>query len=223
MQKFLYFISSPIGGKIVMALSGAMMIIFLLGHALGNLLIFSSQNALNSYAHWLQHSPFLWVFRISMLLLLSLHIFLAVQLYLQNRIARPVSYYINKDIQLSFSAKTMVLSGFFTLLFVFFHIAHLTLGWVPTTSFELLDNNQMIDVYNNVVRGFKQPLISLFYLFSIFIISLHLRHAIKSIFQTLGFHHENFHRFLDYLSPALILALMLAFMSIPLSVMSGFL
>ena len=223
MQKILLFITSPIGGKIIMALSGVIIIIFLLGHALGNLLIFSSQSSLNSYAHWLQQSSFLWVFRFTMLFLLLLHVFLAVRIYLQNRSARIAPYFISKDIQLSLSSKTMFLTGLLTLVFIFFHIAHLTIGWVSTTSFTELDNNQMIDVYNNVIRGFKQPAISFFYLFSILFMSLHLHHAVKSLFQTLGFHHENLHKFLDYLAPALIITLMLAFISIPLSVMLGLL
>jgi succinate dehydrogenase cytochrome b subunit len=223
MQKILYFITSPIGGKIIMALSGALIILFLMGHALGNLLIFSSQSSLNSYAHWLQNSSFLWVFRITMLFLLLLHVSLAVRIYLLNRSARMTPYFVHKDIQLTLSSKTMMLSGLITFVFIVFHIAHLTLGWVSTTSFIELDSNQMIDVYNNVIRGFKQPGISFIYLFCILFMSLHLHHALRSLFQTLGFHHENLHKFLDYMVPALIIALMLSFISIPLSVILGFL
>ena len=218
MHKILRFISSPIGGKIIMALSGSLIIIFLLFHMLGNLLIFNSQSILNSYAHWLHHSPILWVFRFIMLSLFSLHVFLALKLYLQNRLARPKSYFINKEIQLRLSSKSMMLSGLVIFVFILFHISHLTMGWVSTTSLELLASSQKIDVYSNIVRGFQNPLISLFYLFSLFLLGLHLHHAIKSLFQTLGFHHENFHKLLDYLSPILIFSLILAFMSIPIAV-----
>lgn len=206
-----------------MALSGAMIILFLIGHALGNLLVFSGQNSLNTYAYWLQNSPMLWVFRGTMLLLLVLHSALAIRVYLQNRSARPVQYAINADIQLPLSAKTMIFSGLIIFAFILFHIAHLTLGWVSTTSLEVVAGAKMIDVYANVVRGFQQPGITLFYVFSLLVIALHLHHSIKSLFQTLGFHHQNFHQAIDLVAPAIIFILTLAFMSIPLAVWFGFL
>jgi len=221
MQKIIQFINSPIGCKILTALSGGMIFLFLLFHVLGNLLIFYSQNTLNIYAHWLQHSPFLWVFRTVMISLLSLHVFLAIRAFIQNRCARPVAYFINKDIQLKSSSKTMIISGLIIFVFIFFHLSHLTIGWISTTSFTVLDDNQHVDVYANVIRGFQQPVISIFYLCSLLIIGFHLHHAIKSMFQTLGFHHENFHKILDFFSPILIIALILAYMSIPLAVMVG--
>jgi len=204
-----------------MALSGAMILLFLLGHALGNLLIFSGQNSLNTYAHWLQNSPLLWPFRMGMLLLFTLHIFMALRLYLQNRFARPLTYSVNNDIQLSFSSRTMIVSGLIIFLFLIFHIAQLTLGWVSSTSLEIDSTLQMVDVYSNVVVGFQQPAIAIFYIISLLVIGLHLHHSIKSLFQTLGFHHHNFHQFIDFLAPVLILVLTLAFMSIPLAVLSG--
>ncbi|MBE9563718.1 MAG: succinate dehydrogenase cytochrome b subunit [Proteobacteria bacterium] len=206
-----------------MALSGAMILLFIIGHALGNLLIFSGQNSLNTYAYWLQNSPMLWVFRITMLIFLLLHSVLAIRLYLQNRSARPVQYAINQDIQLTFSAKTMIFSGVIILAFIVFHIAHLTLGWVSTTSLDIQAGHSMIDVYSNVVRGFQQPAITVFYVCSVLVIGLHLHHSIKSLFQTLGFHHQNFHQLIDYLAPAMIIILSLAFMSIPLAALFGFL
>jgi len=223
MQKILRFFNSPIGSKIIMALSGGMIVLFLLFHALGNLLIFNSQSILNSYAHWLQHSPFLWVFRTMMLTLLGLHVFLALKIYFQNRLARPFAYSVNREIQLHFSSKSMMISGLVILAFIIFHILQLTLGWVSTTSLEISAVTHKIDVYSNVVKGFQNPIISFFYLISLFLIGLHLHHAIKSLFQTLGFHHENFHKLLDYLAPILIITLILAFMSIPIAVFMGIL
>ncbi len=223
MHKLKNFLISPIGGKVLMALSGAMIILFLVGHALGNLLIFSSQNSLNTYAYWLQNSPMLWVFRVTMLLLLVLHSVLAVRIYFQNKSARPIQYEVNTDIQLTLSAKTMIFSGLIILVFIIFHIIHLTLGWMPTTSFEVAQGEKMIDVYANVVRGFQQPAITFLYVISILVIGLHLHHSIKSLFQTLGFHHLNFHQVIDLLAPALIIVLSLAFISIPLAVWFGFL
>ena len=223
MQKLKDFIVSPIGGKVIMALSGAMILLFLVGHALGNLLVFSGQESLNTYAYWLQNNPLLWVFRGSMLLLLILHVVLALRMYLQNRKARPVTYALNKDLQLTYSAKTMIFSGVIIFAFIMFHIAHLTLGWVSPTSLDIDASSRMIDVYSNVVVGFKQPAIAIFYVMSLLIIGLHLHHSIKSLFQTLGFHHENFHQVIDYLAPAMIIILTVGFISIPLAALFGYL
>lgn len=223
MKKLIDFLISPIGGKVIMALSGAMILLFLLGHALGNLLIFSGQESLNAYAYWLQNSPLLWIFRLSMLLLLLLHVILAIRMFHQNKSARPTQYAADKNIQLTLSAKTMMVSGLLIFIFIFFHIAHLTFGWVSTTSLEIVESGKMIDVYSNVVSGFHQPLLTTFYVFSLLVIGLHLHHSIKSLFQTLGFHHENFHQMIDYIAPMLIILLTVAFISIPLAAYFGFL
>jgi len=223
MQKLKDFIVSSIGGKVIMALSGAMILLFLMGHALGNLLIFSGQESLNTYAYWLQNNPLLWGFRATMLLLLLLHVVLAIRVYWQNKKARPVAYAVNRDLQLTVSAKTMIFSGAIIFAFIVFHIAHLTLGWVSTTSLEVEAGQHMIDVYSNVVAGFRQPLIAVFYVISLLVIGLHLHHSIKSLFQTLGFHHQNFHQMIDYLAPAVIVILTLAFISIPLAALFGYL
>ena len=221
MQRLVNFILSPIGAKIIMALSGALIILFLLGHVLGNLLIFNGQQSLNTYAHWLQNNPFLWIFRLSMIVLLVLHIFIALRLAHQNKLARPIDYEVKKSIQLGLSEKTMILSGALIFAFIIFHIAHLSLGLIPPSSLEALDSRQMLDVYTNVVSSFQQPIITIIYILSILVIGLHLYHSLKSLFQTLGFHHENFHLVLNALSPILIIALIVAFISIPIAVLSG--
>ncbi len=200
-----------------------MILLFLMGHALGNLLVFSGQESLNTYAYWLQNNPLLWFFRVTMLSLLLLHVALALRLYYQNKKARPVAYADHKDIQLTLSAKTMIFSGAIIFAFILFHIAHLTLGWVSTTSLEVEAGQKMIDVYSNVVDGFKQPAITILYVISLLVIGLHLHHSIKSLFQTLGFHHQNFHQMIDYLAPAVIIILTVAFISIPLAALFGFL
>lgn len=223
MKRLLSFVLSPIGSKIIVSLSGALIIIFLIGHALGNLLIFNSQSSLNTYAHWLQNHPFLWVFRLSMITLFSLHIFLVLRLTYLTKFARPIGYHVNKDIQLGVSKKTMLFSGLVIFFFLVFHLAHLTFGWLPTSSLVIVDSLKMIDVYHNIVRGFQEPWIALIYIVSIILIGLHLHHALKNIFQTLGFHHENLHAVIGIISPILILAMVIAFISIPISILFGFL
>ena len=221
MKHFKNFIFSPIGSKIIMALGGAGIIFFLIGHALGNLLIFNGPQSLNTYAHWLQNNPFLWIFRIGMLTIFFLHVVIAIRLTRENRQARPIPYAVNTSLQLGFSEKTMIFSGSIIFIFIIFHLAHLTLGWLPTTSLTTLDENAMLNVYQNVVKGFQVPWISGIYIFVMLIIGLHLHHSLKSLFQTLGFHHQNFHLISNALSPVLIIALILAFIAIPIAVLTG--
>lgn len=223
MKKIILFIHSSIGMKIIMALTGLLMILFLLGHVSGNLLIFSGQESINRYAHWLQNNPLLWFFRLGMLFLLSLHLYLAIRTHIQNRRARTTGYALHKDIQLGFSAKTMIVSGILILGFIVFHIMHLTLGWViETEQFGQLDKNGLHDVYHNLVMGFQHIWVSFIYLLALLLIALHLHHAFKSLFQTLGFHHQNFHYLLAFAGPVLNGFIILAFMLIPIAVMFNF-
>ncbi|MBF0264270.1 MAG: succinate dehydrogenase cytochrome b subunit [Gammaproteobacteria bacterium] len=221
MKHLSQFIFSPIGSKIIMALAGTMIFLFLIGHVLGNLLIFNGSDSLNTYAHWLQNNPLLWVFRLTMLGLLSLHIFIALRLYIQNKYARPISYQVDKDIQLGFSEKTMIVSGLLIFIFIIFHIGHLTLGWLPTTSLAIDNNIKMVNVYENIVNGFQVSWVALFYIVSMLIIGLHLHHSLKSLFQTLGFHNHNLHWLVYRLTPIMIAVLVLAFISIPAAVLMG--
>lgn len=221
-RKLNHFIHSAIGLKIVMALTGLLMLFFLLGHVLGNLLVFSGRFALNNYAHFLQTNPLLWGFRLMMLALIGLHIYLGIRAWLVNRHARPQPYAMDTSIQLSISSRWMLFSGLTILIFILFHIAHLTLGWIGDPAvFQARDANHMLDVYGRVVSGFQNTWISGFYMLFILLLGFHLQHATRSLFQTLGFHHENLQRILAVLAPLFNWFLVLSFLLIPIAVQSG--
>src|SRR5580693_4566822 len=131
------FYDAPIGKKAVMAITGVILVGYVLAHLLGNLQIYSSNpQQINVYAGFL-HNPnnamALWAARIFLLLAVILHITASVQLFLQNRAARPVAYVKKDDVPTSYAARTLIWSGPIVALFVIFHVLHLTVGAVLPT------------------------------------------------------------------------------------------
>ena len=175
----------------------------------------ASRDAINAYAHFLKHDLglLIWFARIGLLTLFVLHLVLAVRLKLRSVRARPVPYAYQRSAQASISSRTMVWSGLVVGLFVVFHLAHYTFGVVKPAHFsgpvlaadpanpdkprvvpagtvipylDLRDPEGRHDVYNMVVAGFTNPVVTVLYLVTQLVLFLHLRHGIPSLFQTLG-------------------------------------
>src|SRR4026209_2349656 len=103
---------SSLGKKYIMAASGAVMFLFVIGHLLGNLQIFLGPEALNRYGHFLQSNPeLIWPARIFLLVMLVLHIWAAIRLSLENKAARSVAYEQWKPVGSSYASRTMLMSG----------------------------------------------------------------------------------------------------------------
>ena len=145
------FLLTSVGLKLVMAVSGVVLVGFVLMHFIGNSLVFLGPEALNAYSHAL-HSlgELLWVARIVLIVSVVAHIAAALRLASRNTSARPQRYKQKRDQVTNYAARTMVWSGPILLLFILFHLAHLTLGVAPG-SYE----HSTTDVYSNVVRGFS--------------------------------------------------------------------
>jgi len=216
-------LGGSIGKKLLMAVTGLILFLFLLGHLLGNLLIFNGSEAINAYAYWLQNNPLLWLIRLFMLVIVGLHIYLALCLAKENYSARKISYRVKRDLQLDWASKGMLGGGIFIALFLIFHIIHLTLGWINTDVFNQIDANGLPDIYFRLISAFQNIWISSLYILAIFVITLHLSHALKSFFHTMGFHHQNSQQMIRYLVPVLVVAFAMAFIAIPLCVMLGLL
>jgi succinate dehydrogenase / fumarate reductase cytochrome b subunit len=220
------FYEAPIGKKAVMAITGLVLFGYVVAHLLGNLQIYSSnQEQINTYAAFL-HNPAnamaLWVARLVLLLCVFLHITAAIQLWGQNRAARPVSYYKKADVPTSYAARTMRWSGVIIAAFVIFHVLHLTVGAVPGLPAAEVSINHP-DVRANVIHGFQNYAVSAFYIVAMILLCMHLYHGIWSMFQSMGLAHPRY-------TPAIkrgaaIVAILIAVgnISIPLAVMSGFL
>lgn len=215
---------SSIGKKTIVALTGLLLIGFLVGHLLGNLSIFLGQDALNTYAEKLQAlGPLLWVIRFGLLAIFAAHIFFTVLLLKENQAATPKKYEAGDHVKSSIFAKTMRYTGPIILLFVLFHLAHFTLGCIQPGVFHLTDSEGRHDVYSIVILGFQNVPISLFYIISLILLTCHLNHGIGSLFQTLGITNRATRERLTRGGEIFSWILCVGFVSIPAAVLLGLL
>lgn len=215
------FAGSSIGLKFLMAITGVGLFGFLVGHLLGNLLIFQGPDAINGYAKSLKELPYglLWVARLGLVVLFGVHIFTAIKLNLKNKSARPEKYVHGSTIQASFASRYMVLTGMLIFAFLLYHLAHYT--WHVFGEVPVLPGGE-VDVYGMVVAGFGQPLIAIIYVVAMLVLGLHLSHGLSSLFRTLGFHNKKYNRAIELGGCTVAWSLALANMSIPMSVWLGF-
>ena len=233
---------SSIGRKFLMALTGLILLGFVLGHLAGNLQIFQEPDRINGYAKFLHElGPWLWVARIVLVASVLIHVWAATVLTLENKRARgPEPPGVAHTIRATLSSRTMRLTGYVVLAFVFYHLAHFTWGGIGRDSFK--DNlslhtmkgdyrlagipvvkagTEVHDVYQMVVRGFQQPVVSLFYIVAVGLLSLHLLHGFDSIFQTLGLRSGRWSTGLRRASVILCVAYFLGNLAIPGAVLIG--
>lgn len=212
------FWKSTNGKKIVMAVTGCILVLFIVAHLLGNLLIYAGPAHYNAYAAYLHFDEtLLWIARSILIVSVLLHIDAAVQLGLRNKRARPVGYSRKRAIRSSYASRTMYWSGPIVLAFVIFHLLEFTGGVIHPGS-------QFIpgDVYHNVVAGFSVWWISAWYIFSLCLLGLHLRHGLWSILQSFGLPHSRAREIvLKRLALWTSVVLMAGYISIPISVFTG--
>ena len=218
------FTSSSIGAKVVVAITGLLMVGFVLAHMVGNLQVFLGQEVYNAYAHMLQSlGGLLWVARIGLLAAVAAHIYFTIKLNLANKAARPVAYQTKKWTRASLQSRTMVLSGLVVLFFVLYHLAHFTLGITDPSYKELVDAAGRHDVYAMFIKGFSNPLVAGLYMVANVLLALHLSHGVSSVFQTLGVSHPKYTPLLNKLGPALAVVVAAGNVVMPLAVQLGFL
>ncbi len=217
------FYRSSIGKKIIVALTGLLLIGFIIGHLLGNLQIFFGPEYINSYAEKLRSlGVLLWVIRGFLLLTVLLHIFFTISLAIDNRRARPQAYQKKKHVKATFASRSMALSGLVLLAFIIFHLAHFTVR-VTDPRFQLLkaDPLNQYDVYSMMVYGFQNPIVSGFYILAMFLLALHLSHGTSSFFQSLGLNDKKLTPRLAMLGRVFAVLIFVGYVSIPIAVLIG--
>ena len=185
------FYASSIGKKILVAVTGLMLVGFVLGHLIGNLLIFAGPDAINEYGHMLQtmgHGGLIWVARIGLLAAVGVHIIATIQLTQQNRAARKDAYGKEGTNCATRSSRIMIWSGLTILAFVIYHLLHFTarVGNDYDTYTTMLHGEEVHDVYRMVIAGFSWAPASIFYIIAMCLLASHLSHGVSSLFQTLG-------------------------------------
>ncbi len=219
-------VNSSVGAKILVALTGLGLVTFVVFHMIGNLKVFQGPDAINGYAYFLKHDlgALIWLARAGLLALFVLHLGLAIRLTLRSRAARPVPYQFPGRVQATVASRTMIWSGVVVGLFIVYHLAHFTFGWlggvevtvqkvtptelVPGEGLSLVieDEKKVVnyldlrdakgrhDVYSMVVAGFTNPLVAGLYILAQSVLFVHLLHGVQSSFQTLGLKNRRFAR-----------------------------
>jgi succinate dehydrogenase / fumarate reductase cytochrome b subunit len=206
---------STTGKKIVMAVTGLIMIGWVTGHLLGNLLVFAGAAKVNAYAAFLKSTgELLWLVRLLLLVCVVLHVTAAVQLTAIDRAARPVGYVRHDYRAATFASRTIRWGGFLLLAFVIFHLLHMTFGTVHPS---FVDR----DVYHNLTTGLVVPWGAAFYIVSMIALGLHLYHGTWSGFRTLGLNRPTDNPLRRRAVTVFAVLLAAGFAAIPLAVLAG--
>ena len=213
--KAVRFWDSTIGKKVIMAVSGLILFLFVLGHMLGNLQVFEGPEQFNRYAQLLRILPeALWGVRFVLLAMVVLHIVTAVQLALRKKKARPIGYEVKKNTISSYASRTMYWSGPIVLAFIIYHLLDLTFGAANPNFIEG-------DVYHNVIASFSNPIVTVWYILSMLLLAVHLRHGAWSMFQTLGVSHPRHNKILKQGAVVFAVVIFVGFIAVPVGVLAG--
>jgi succinate dehydrogenase / fumarate reductase, cytochrome b subunit len=215
--------NSTVGKKIMMAVSGVILIGFVVGHMIGNLKVYQGAEAFNHYAEGLRtlgdpifgRGQLLWIVRIVLLAAVGIHILAAFQLVTRSRKARSVGYtkYEN-DMVFSYASRTMTWGGVIILGFVVYHLMHLTFGNAHP---DFVHGN----AYHNFVTGFQSWPVSIAYILTMIPLGFHLYHGFWSMLQTLGATNPKINFLRRPIAAVLAGVVVIGNISFPVAVLAG--
>ncbi len=233
---------STIGKKLLMAVTGVVLIVFVAGHLVGNLQVFEDPDRINGYSHFLQSlGPALWAARIFLLVCVAVHIWAATVLAIQARRARgDEPYAVKKWIQATVASRYMRWTGYVVLAFILYHLAQFTVGVAQPGSFKaniahytmkgdyhvlgvtvVRAGTDVLDVRSMVILGFGNRYVAVFYIVAVGLLSLHLLHGADSLFQTLGWRSQRWERGLRVAVAVFCAAYFVGNLAIPGAVLAG--
>ena len=219
-------LNSSLGKKFVMAVTGVLLFLFVIGHLVGNLQVFGPPELINTYAHFLQSKPLMvWGARIGLLVLVGLHITTAVQLFLANKEARPVAYASGGAYGSTWQSRYMLVSGLVIAAFIVYHLAHFTAllpGINGVGDFSklktVLHGETVRDVYGMMIVGFQVWWVALFYLVAQALLFIHLGHGLASLFQTFGLRNHVWWPRIQLFARGASIAIFIGYALIPISI-----
>ena len=216
----MHLLTSSVGRKLFMAVTGMLLVGFITVHLLGNLSVFAGSEAINIYAEKL-HSlgPVVWIVRLVMLGLLTVHIAFGIQLTMENSSASPEAYAIKKRLKTTFAAESMIYTGLILLVFLFYHLLHFTVHVVHTDAVSAVQTlvNGRPDVFTMVGKSFNSAFISIAYVVAMCALFLHLSHGLQSFVQTLGLNNGPSQDKVAYIGKLVAIFFGLAYIAIPLA------
>lgn len=213
---------SLIGKKVIMAVSGVVLLGFLAGHMYGNLKVFQGAEHFNAYAEGLRtlgaplfgRGHLLWVARLTLLVAIFAHIWAAWAVTRASWAARPVDYKMLESVETTFAARTMRWGGVVILLYVIYHLLDLTFGRVNPSYI-------LGDVYHNLVSSFARPIVAWFYVAAMLVLSFHVYHGITSGCQTLGLNHPRYNHLRRLIALGFTVIVIGGFIVVPVAVQAG--
>jgi succinate dehydrogenase / fumarate reductase cytochrome b subunit len=214
------FLCSTVGLKVVMAVTGLVLVLFVIGHMIGNLQVYAPFHegwALDKYGKLLRelgHGGAIWVVRAGLLAVTALHVGSAWMLTRRNFAARPVGYRAWQARTSTYASRTMRVTGPLLLAFVVYHVLHLTIGSVHPDFHEGA-------VHANVIAGFSQLPAAIAYIVAMLMLGLHLHHGTWSLLQSLGLSHPRYNPLRRGVATLVAGAVVLGNCSIPISVLAG--
>jgi succinate dehydrogenase / fumarate reductase, cytochrome b subunit len=218
------FYQSSIGKKITVAVSGVILMLFILGHLAGNLEIFLGQDHMNAYSTFLHSTgPLLWIIRIILLATVLIHITATIQLTVANRKAKPKKYAIPGHQRSTTASRTMIWGGLMVLAFIIWHLMQFTFEATDARFHALKDSLGRHDVYSMVILGFQNPINALFYAVALFCLGMHLSHGFMSVTQTLGINNRKVSENITRWGRVIAWLIFIGYVSIPASVLLGIL
>lgn len=211
------FLKSSVGKKYLMGLTGLVWVGFVLAHMLGNLLIFVSPEAYNSYGHALTSGNIIYIAETVLVVALVSHVFLAISLTIANKKSRASRYAMspNGAKGSSVASNTMAIHGIITLFFIIYHLITFKFGsYYETTVHGVV----MRDLHRLVLEVFQNPLYVVGYIVCLGLLGLHLKHGSSSVFQSFGILTRSNEKTVKCLSSAYAAIVTLGFLSQPIYV-----
>ncbi len=212
-------LSSSLGKKLLMALTGLFLIIFLIGHLLGNMLLFKDDGgqSFNEYAKFMTTTPAVLALSILTYVCILAHVIYSVVITIHNRKSRPVQYAVsNASANSLWTSRSMGILGTFVLIFLVVHLKsfwfEMKFGNIPMVDY---DSGSIKDLYTIVSAAFSQTWYVAFYVIAMMLLAFHLSHGFKSAFQTLGLSHIKYTPLIKKVGTAFAIIVPLLFASMP--------
>ena len=221
MKWFFKFLSSSIGRKIIMSLTGLFLCLFLVINLLGNFQLLSDDGgyAFNTYTYFMTHNPLIKAVSYFTYFFILLHAVQGITLAIQNRRAKGINYTVKTSANASAASKSMALLGILILAFLIMHMGDfwlkMKLGQLSMISYDGLDH-EVKNLYDRVSIAFEIPWIVIVYVIGQIVLGFHLWHGFESAFQTLGLNHKKYTPIIRVVGRAFAVLVALGFALIPI-------
>lgn len=222
MTWFTNFLTSSIGRKVVMSLTGLFLITFLVVHLIGNLqlLVDDGGEAFNIYADFMTSNPLIKFASIGLYAGILLHAWVGILLWLKNKQAKGTDYKVKTRANATWASKNMAILGTLILAFLFIHMGDFWFKMkftdqVPLVAYASIDH-EVKNLYYQVSHTFSNPLLVVVYVVGMIVLGFHLWHGFASAFQTLGLNHKKYTPIISAVGKIYAVIIPLAFAAIPL-------